>query len=156
MINFIEISGKRLKEIVRMCYDGDDDMLNKYHIKKLTLDEAVDSTIGMILDAHEEIELDYVEVVYDGATIGYLVISGSFLYSFAVAVRFRKKQIMHEWFLALQALLGDGFSVGLLSNNTRAIDYFLRRGLSIAWQNPDNKQNNEVLLMDINNIAQLN
>lgn len=146
MVYLVEISKDELPEIILFSYKGDKDLLNKYHIQKFTLKEAVKSELDSIDNISKQIEFDYFKVLYQNKSIGYVVSSGSFLYSFAISIEYRTKNILQSWWVELKNRLGENFKCGLMSNNTRAIRYMEARGMRIEYENPLNKEVNEILL----------
>lgn len=146
MVKLIQISKEELHGLVHIAYEGDYDLLDKYHIKKFNLESAVSSTLEMIDGMSKQLELKYFSVEWQGTQIGYVIISGDFLYSFGISIYHRTKNILKSWWDCLLLVMGDRIKVGLLSNNTRAIEYMKKRGLEITWSNPENKKINEVLL----------
>lgn len=146
MIRLIEIPKSELKEYVQLAYIGDEELLSKYHIDNFTLLEAVNSTMDMVDVSAKTLRLTFFKVIFNDSSIGYVVVSGNHLYSFAIAIEYRTKQILKEWWQRVTEILGQQFTCLLFSNNTRAIDYMKKRGMKIEWQNTEHKKLNEVLL----------
>lgn len=146
MVTLIKISKQELPEIIRLSYEGDKDLLDKYHVNKYTLEGAVKKELELIDNMSTQLELSYFKVLLADHIIGYVVKSGNFLYSFAVSIYYRKSKILKEWWDALSEEMGDKFNVGLMSNNTRAIEYLKKRGLEITWQETGDKEVKEILL----------
>lgn len=146
MVRLIEISKSELKNYVWLAYKGDMELLSKYHIKDFTLDEAIDSTLEMIDVSEKKLRLTYFKVLLNDYSIGYVVTSGNHLYSFAIAMEYRTKEILNQWWYKVKSLLGEKFTCLLFSNNKRAINYLEKRGMKIEWENPEEKELKEVLL----------
>ena len=146
MVKLIKISKNELPEIIRISYEGDKDLLDKYHINKYTLEGAVKKELELIEKMSTQLQLTYLKVLNADKVIGYVVKSGNFLYSFAISIYYRTSRILKEWWEALCLEMGDKFKVGLMSNNTRAIEYLKKRGLYITWQENDGEAIKEILL----------
>lgn len=146
MVYLTKISKHELPELIKLSYEGDDELLEKFHLKKMTLSNAVKCELELINEADRELELRYFKVIFEDKPIGYVVKSGKFLYSFAISVKYRKKEILEKWWDALKTVLGDKFTCGLMSNNTRAIAYMKARGMKVIFENPEHKEVNEILL----------
>lgn len=146
MVYLIEISKDELQDLITMSYAGDNDLLNKYHVKKFTLKEAVKSEINSINNIGLNLKMNYFKVMFNNKPIGYFVKSGKFLLSFAISIQYRTKEILTDWWNELTKNMGKNFTCGLLSNNTRALDYMKKRGMKIIYENPEKKQINEILL----------
>lgn len=120
-----------LYDLIRIAYEDDSDLLNKYHIKKLDLMSAVDSTFKMIYDASKIEKLINYAVIYDKKPIGYVTVfkDGTCLYSYAISVKYRKKEILREWFDKVEKVLSPDFYTMLYSNNLRAAKFLEKMGL---------------------------
>ena len=145
-IEFIEISEQDLPSIIRLSYEGDEDLLNKYHVDKFTLEQAVECELGIIKKDTEVMNLTYYKVVFDKIDIGYLVSSGDLILSFCINIKFRTKVILKEWWDMMVSFFGDKIKFGVLSNNQRAIQFFKKRGMKIAWENSDKKEKADLLI----------
>jgi hypothetical protein len=131
MIRFVKISKNELQELVELAYKGDQELLDKYHVGKFTLFEAVSSTMGMINEMSEQQKLTYYKVLWQKKAIGYVVVFQDFLYSFGVNIKFRIAEILTSWWNEIMKVLGGRFICMLFKNNTRAIEYLERRGMRI-------------------------
>ncbi len=141
MIKLTEIEKDELPGLVKASYEGDTDLLDKYHVKKFSLEAAVESEIVAIEKTSATLQFKFFKVLWGKKDIGYLVLSGDFLYSFCVNIKYRTKDILTEWWSALIKEIGKLPKVALNTNNTRAINYMQKRGLSICL-----RKGNEVLL----------
>lgn len=146
MLQLNEIEQKELPNLILLAYDGDQELLDKFHVEKFTLQEAVNSTLKMIDDVSKDLHLTYIKVMFGGVTIGYIIYSGKFLYSFGIAMSYRNKEVLKEWWDGVLELIGNDLTCGLLSNNERAIQYMLNRGMKIKWTNETSERIKEVLL----------
>jgi hypothetical protein len=146
MVTLKKVSRKQLPLLIALSYKDDQDLWEKFHVEKLSYEEAVKSTLQMIEEAEEMLCIEHYKVTYDSQTIGYFTKSGTLIYSFGIAMPFRTKEILTQWWDAVKELMGPKFTVGLLSNNTRAIKYMQDRGMTILWENPKKKEINEMFL----------
>jgi hypothetical protein len=120
MIEFKIISIEELKDLIYLSYENDTELVKKFHSINIdneehSLEECVDTTYNRIIEAGEEVEHDIFKVLYNGEDIGYMVIFGSVLYSFAIFPSFRKKDILCKKIVD-NYLEVDDYE---LSNNTR-------------------------------------
>lgn len=140
MITLKKISLYELPELIYLCYKGDDDLLNKYHIAKLDLETAVQSTFGMIHTASRIKKISCYKVVYQKQPIGYVVTyGGNFLYSYAIAMKFRKKDILKNWWNEVKKILDEDFSSMLYSNNVRAVEFLIKNGMKVMQEDKQNQ-----------------
>jgi len=129
-IKLEKISIFELPLLVRISYDGDEDLLNKYHIEKFSLEDAVESTMGMIKETGDTIEMSYFKVVLGDEPIGYLAIFQNFLYSFGINIKYRTKEVILQYWELIKEVLNDGFITMLYPNNDRAINFLKKQGMS--------------------------
>lgn len=147
MVELIEIPKNQLWELIFIAYIGDIDLLERFHVDEFKLAEtATDSTFEMIEITEKEMQLTYYGVYLKEKPIGYVIVSGNHLYSFAINIEYRIKSILKEWWLKVKKILGNHFTCLLFSNNGRAINYLKNRGMKITWKNTENKKLNEILL----------
>lgn len=132
MLNLIKIDACELPELIELAYRNDDDLLNHFHVQKLNLQEAVDSTLGMINEVSGLIEMDNYKVMFDEVPIGYSCMFHNFLYSFGINKEFRKPEILKEWFYEIEKALGESFVTMLYPNNIRAIKFLQKQGMKIV------------------------
>lgn len=125
--------------LIRISYEGDNDLMDKYHIAKYDLDGAVKSTVQMVDDAEEVQPLKYHEVLLQKKAIGYFITFKNCLYSFGIGLKYRIKDILIEWFAEVKKELGDTFICMLYDNNTRAIHHLQKQGMKIIAINKENK-----------------
>jgi len=145
LVEIVEISKYELIPIIHYSYEGDFDLANLYHLKKYTIEEAALRTIELINEHEKQVEFKFLKVICNSTLIGYFITSGDFLYSFCVRMEFRTKEVLTEWWKAILDYVGNNIKIGIMSNNTRAIKYFEKRGMSITWQNPEMNEPNEIL-----------
>jgi hypothetical protein len=97
----------------------------------MSFPEAVLSTLDLIDDASKKFKLSYYKLIYKKQPIGYFVIFGEYLYSFAIGMSFRKKEVLSRWFEEVKSELPPRFKAMLYENNTRAINHLQRQGMKI-------------------------
>ena len=132
MITIKKISKSELPKLVAISYERDEELFDKYHIGKMNFPQAVLSTLDLIDDASQKLNLSYYKVIYQKKPIGYFVTFGNYLYSFGIAMSYRKKDILVGWFLAVKKVLGKQFKAVLYQNNTRAISHLEKQGMKIV------------------------
>lgn len=135
MITLNEISLVDLKRLIRISYENDVDLLNRYHIKPCSLSEAVTWTLEMIAEIDRVRDVKNYAVLWDGREIGYVSAFENYLYSYGISLECRKKDILVAWWEAVCKLMGDNFLTGLYCNNTRARDFLLKNGMRIIGDN---------------------
>lgn len=131
MIELKKISKFDLAKAIRIAYEGDTDLLEKYHVDKFSLDGAVASTLNMIYQTveWEDLEMEYYNVMFDGDVIGYICTYPNNLYSFGINKSYRKKEVLLGWWDAVKSIFNGKFITMLYPNNTRAINFLKKRGM---------------------------
>jgi hypothetical protein len=116
VIRLTKISLFELPELIHLCYKNDNDLLNKYHLAPMDLGSAIESTFGMIYTASRIKKLECYKVIYLKQPIGYVVSydNGELLYSYAIAPKFRKKDILINWWQQVKGILFMIGTKGLL------------------------------------------
>lgn len=130
-IDIEKISKFTLPELIRIAYEGDEDLLNKFHVDKFDINGAVASTLWMIeqTDEREYEEMDHYKVSLDGTPIGYVSLFPNFLYSFGININYRTKEILTEWWAKVKEIFGGKFITMLYPNNERAIEFCKKQGM---------------------------
>lgn len=118
--------------LVQLAYENDKELFEKYHLSKMNLNDCVKSTMGLIEDVAQTKDLIYYKILWNNEPIGYFITYDNILYSYAVGVRFRKKNILIAWWAEIKKLLEPIFATGLYENNTRAISFLERQGMIIS------------------------
>lgn len=130
MIRINKISIAQLPELVAISYSGDNELFTKYHVEpNLDWQESVNKTMELIQEAANEVKTSYYKVIYDNKPVGFLVKFKGSLYSFGMAMKFRKKEILADFWNKIVDLMEDKFVCVLYRNNTRAINWLLKCGL---------------------------
>lgn len=132
MITIKKISKSELPELVRISYENDNELFEKYHIGKVNLPQSVFLTMELINDTSKRIRLSYYKVIYKKNPIGYFVTFDGYLYSFGISMKFRIKEILMSWWGSVKKVLGSDFKAALYENNTRAIKHLQRQGMTVV------------------------
>lgn len=132
MITIKKISKSELPKLVAISYEKDEELFEKYHVGKMNFPQAVLSTLDLIDDASQQLKLSYYKVIYQKQPIGYFVTFDGYLYSFGISMKYRKKDILVGWFIAVKKVLGKNFRAMLYENNTRAISHLEKQGMKIV------------------------
>lgn len=132
MIRVTKISFGQLPRLVELAYENDQELFEKYHIKPMGLDDCVKSTMGLIEEVAQTKDLIYYKILWNNEPIGYFIIYDNVLYSYAIAVRFRKKDILIAWWEEIKNIMPDIFATGLFENNTRAIAFLEKQGMIVS------------------------
>src|SRR5882672_8611321 len=106
MIKLVKISIDELKQYVTIAYENDSDLFDKYHIGKFNLEQCVESTMAMIKEMCLYKEVNHYAVMYKNKSIGYVDIFENYLYSYGIAIAFRKKKILVEWWDEVRKTIG--------------------------------------------------
>ena len=131
MLEIKKISVKELESLVDLAYSGDDDLLNKFHVKKFTQEQAVQSTMNMVREAAEVKNINCYAVLNDKKEVGYFITFDEFLYSFGFNKKYRTPIILKAWWQSVKSVLGEDFFAGVLKNNVRAIKFLEKCGMEI-------------------------
>jgi len=135
MIRIKKISKGEVPELIRLSYEGDNDLLEKYHVGKYTLGQAVIVSCQMMEFKSKKEKLSYYKVIFRDKPVGYFITYEKHLFSFGIAMNFRTKEILTSWFDSVKKVLGDMFTTELYDNNTRAIKFLQKQGMKVALHN---------------------
>ena len=145
MITVKKISKAELPKLVEISYMGDDEMFDKYHnlvfdkVPYVNFYSAVLSTLQLIHETSKEIRCSYYKIIADKQPIGFFVTFDGYLYSFGMAMKYRKKEYLIQWFNSVKKVLGKNFRAMLYDNNTRAISHLEKQGMKIIDIDPETK-----------------
>lgn len=147
MVELKKISKFDLPKAVRIAYEGDAELFEKYHVGKFDLDGAVASTLNMIFQMveWEDLEMDYYSVMFNGEAIGYICTYPNNLYSFGINKKYRKKEVLLDWWEAVKSIFNGKFITMLYPNNTRAIRFLKKMGMVEV----DGVENNCITLLNL-------
>lgn len=138
MIKFEKISLDELKKLIYLSCENDNELAEKYHSLNLgkrgeyTLEECINETFERIVDAEEEVGLDKYKVIYQGEEIGYVTLFEDILYSYAIGMKYRTKEILPLWWKGICNLFENEFVTMIYSNNTRCLNFLLKNNMEIV------------------------
>jgi len=147
MVTIKKISVNNLPNLVYLSYLGDEDFLNKYspHIEDgaTSLIANVNGELAFIYEMGQKNKLNYYKVVYQKKPIGYFVtIADDWLYSFSINKKYRKKDLLINWWRQIEKTLKKEFYCCLSEKNEKAIGFLIKNGMK-----EKERQNNTVLLV---------
>lgn len=134
MVKIKKISKPELTPIIAFTYEGDNDLFDKYHPAKSDKFGSIESTVEMIEDISKQYKCSFYKVMLGDKIIGYFVTWKEFLYSFAINIHYRKKEILIAYWQKIKDVLGRRFQTMLYTENSRAIAFLLRNGMKINKQ----------------------
>lgn len=131
MVNIIKISKFDLSKVIKIAYEGDEDLLEKYHVDKFDLMGAVAKELSIIFNTveWEDTEMDYYKIMYNDVEIGYMCTYPNNLYSFGINKEYRTKEILTDWWNKVKGIMGEKFITMLYPNNKRAINFLKKQGM---------------------------
>lgn len=129
MVTLKKVSKTELVSLVEIAYKNDDDLFEKYHVQKCNFEWAVISTLGMVHELSKERKVNYYKVIFKKEAIGYVVTFDNFLYSFGVAIKYRSKEVLSNYWKAIKEVLPKNFLSSLYINNERAINWLKKCGM---------------------------
>ena len=113
----------------------------KFYDKKAdvtTLDELVSDVVRKVKDYFEVFPDTVFKVVIEkGKTIGYIVFKEATLISFGLAIEYRQRKYLNEFFSLIKKELRGRFVCMLWSRNIRAVKFLMKNGLKILDTNPE-------------------
>lgn len=136
MIALKPIAFDNLKPRVSTAFMGDRALMD-FHRAPGSLRDMVEDTYRAILSERANLPLKAYDVTAEGRSIGFAVITSEpfpLLYSFGINKEYRTESIKAKWLEALTELFGDVWQVALNSRNARAINFFLRQGFTICYE----------------------
>ncbi len=139
MVTKQKISIAILPDVIKYSYEGDNDLLEKFHPFPGTLESCVESEMREMRLVTEKYPLEYYETFYFEEPIGYFAKADKFLHSFAVKKSFRKKDILIDWWAVVKNSFDREFIVMIYDSNTRVVEFLLKQGLSIIHKEPEKK-----------------
>lgn len=130
-LKLTSINREILPFYVKLAFEDDIELIEKYHVSPGTLDHCVDDTLGFIntnADFYKQ-DIEFYAVVLDNVPIGYTIVirngeKPNELYSFGINIEHRKKEILIAWLKLLEKTLDTPYYLVLWSKNERAIKFF--------------------------------
>ena len=147
MVTIKKISVNNLPNLVYLSYLGDDEFLSKYspHIKDedSSLVTSVNGELYFIYEMGQTKKLNYYKVIYQKKPIGYFVtIADDWLYSFSINIKYRKKDLLVNWWKQIEKTLKKEFYCCLYEKNDRAISFLTKNGMK-----EKERENNTILFV---------
>lgn len=147
MVTIKKISVNNLPDLVYLSYLGDEEFLNKYspHRKEndTSLISSVNGELCFIYEMGQKNKLNYYKVVYQKKPIGYFVtISDNWLYSFSINKKYRKKELLIDWWRQIEKTLKKEFFCCLSEKNDKAIAFLKKNGMK-----EKERENNTILFV---------
>lgn len=140
MVKFHEIPLYRLRPYIKMAFEGDADLIDRYHLVNGDLMQCVYSTYDKIMELGRiggELSC-YALFQEEFGPIGYMVTTPeNMLYSFGINIEYRTAAIVMDWWQQVKKMLNNEFAVPLWKKNERAINFFLRNGMEIGYEGAD-------------------
>jgi len=131
MVKIKEIKKKRANKLIKLAFEGDNDLIEKYHAANVNMDDSILHTIERIDVTSMAYELKFFKVICDNADAGFFVIGDNFLYSFGLNLKFRTKEILIKWWELICGELKRGFICMMNKKNTRGIDFLKKQGMVV-------------------------
>lgn len=131
MVTIKKISKPELPELIKVSYEGDIKLIQEFHPAKSDEYGTILSTVEMIEDVSKEKKCSYYKVMADKKPIGYFVVWEGFLYSFAINIKYRTKEVLMNWWQQVKSVLGKVFQTMLYEENHRGIAFLLKQGMKI-------------------------
>jgi hypothetical protein len=122
---------EEVKAIIQDCFSGDDDLINKYHIKAGSpLYDCVDDTFN-VLRYYTNNDFEFYKVT-EGETIGFIGIEPglNYLTTFCLKMEHRTEKNKFELWCFIRDLLKN-FNCALYKKNQRAITYLIKCGCKV-------------------------
>lgn len=137
MITIKKISVNELPILVKIAYDGDNDLFNKYVGNNSEYMTCVNGELMNIYELAKDKRLKYYKVCYQKKPIGYFVTFENCLYSFAININYRKKDILLAWWDKVKKTMNTGFGCYLYKKNERAINFLKRNRMKVVEENDE-------------------
>lgn len=131
MVTISRITKKKANKLIELAFLGDSELLEKYHAVNDNMQDSIEHTIERIDVCSMAYELKFYKVEVDGESAGFFVIGDNFLYSFGLNLRFRKKEILLQWWAMVCRELKPNFICMMNKKNTRGINFLKRQGMII-------------------------
>lgn len=137
---------KEIKSIVEKCFDGDVELIEKFHIKSGTsLGECADDTCN-VLENYTCFDFEFYKII-DKDVCGFIGIepSISHLTTFCLIKESRTKENKEKLWELIRELLPGEFNCGLYKKNERAIKYLLNNGCTVKSEGIYNEHSIQIL-----------
>jgi len=138
MVSIKRIQIDKIEELVRIAFKNDTDLIEKYHSIDGTFEECVDDTIIRIYASYNEKHPKYYKILNNKEAIGFFVtfvhkdIPIPVLYSFGINIKYRKAEILNEWWKLILKELDSKFWCAMNKKNERAIKFLRNRTMKVV------------------------
>jgi hypothetical protein len=130
-----------VKKIIEDCFSGDEELLEKYHIKAGTsLEECVEDTYDVLKNG-SNYDFEFYKVEND-QLVGFVGMEpeSKYLTTFCLKKEFRTEKNKDELWGLIVSVLNEGFRCGLYQKNLRAINFLIKNGCEVVTRSEyDNK-----------------
>lgn len=137
MITIKKISINQLPELVKMSYEGDIPFFENFYVGASNYMNCVNKELFQIYEMAEEYKMNYYKIIYQKKPIGYFVTFENCLYSFAINMKFRKKDILINWWSRVKKEMQDNFVCYLYKKNERAIQFLEKNRMRVIDENQE-------------------
>jgi len=124
-----KITKFELKEYVEIAYKGDAELLSKYWGENFSFEDAVNETLNSVELTSSEVDMKFFSVYEKEEIIGYICCFQNNLYSFAINIEYRTKELLIEFWNKIKEAVGDSFICLLYPQNDRAIKWLMKCGM---------------------------
>ena len=131
MVTISRITKKKANKLIEFSFLGDTDLVEQYHAVNDNMQDSILHTIERIDICSMAYELKFYKVEVDNESAGFFVIGDNFLYSFGLNIRFRKKDILLQWWAMVCAELKPNFICMMNKKNTRGINFLKKQGMIV-------------------------
>jgi hypothetical protein len=139
MVTVKKISINELPLLVQISYKGDGELPNYFINNQSDYMLIVNGELFNIYELATSMKLKYYKVIYQKKPIGYFVAFENTLYSFAINIKYRKKEILSNWWKELSKTMNKGFTCYLYEKNKRAIDFLEKNRMKIIEKDEEKK-----------------
>jgi len=139
MVTVKKISVNELPKLIQLTYEGDAELFQYLPGNHTNYMTCVNGELLNIYELAKDKRLRYYKVIYQKKPIGYFVTFENHLYSFSINIKFRKKDILLDWWKELKKTLNKGFSCHLEERNERAIKFLEKNNMKVVDKNEEYK-----------------
>lgn len=125
----------KLQKYCRIAFEGDADLWEKYHQGDKNFEDTVINNIRSVIEISQQKAVFCYSISFKNEIIGFFVlVEDILLYSFGINKNYRTREITTTWLNMVKDLMPSDFIVCLRSENTRAINFFVRNDFEIFSQ----------------------
>ena len=134
MLAATKITRSKLPSIVQAAFDGDTELIEKYHVVNTCLADCVKDTVERIEQASQTYTLRCFAVAEGKEDAGFIVVGDDFLYSFGLNAKYRSKGNLQQFWALVTGVLPANFFSVMNFKNTRAVKFLERNKMKIIHQ----------------------